>query len=110
MNWHLFLSEGITKVHQSAAAETVFDHKSVHEQTKSYSWVDATESVYFLIGKYKGIAIPASTISRLPPEHIRQGQAVPVDELGDGSGAHRPLPMSTVLVQGVLVMGPSGTS
>lgn len=66
MNWHLFFTEGVTKVHQSAAAETILDRKSVNELGKPYSWVDATESVYFLMGKYEGSAALASTISRSP--------------------------------------------
>lgn len=66
MNWHLFFTEGVTKVHQSVAAETILDRKSVNELAKPYSWVDATESVYFLMGKYEGPTALASTISRSP--------------------------------------------
>lgn len=53
MNWHLFFTEGVTKVHQSAAAEPILDCKSANELANPYSWVDATESAYFLICKYK---------------------------------------------------------
>lgn len=63
MNWHLFLAEGATKVHQSAVAEPILDCKSANEQANPYSCVDAAESVYFLICKCKGIFAP----SLLPP-------------------------------------------
>lgn len=53
MNWHLFFTEGVTKVHQSAAAERILDCKSANELANPYSWVDATESAYFLKCKYK---------------------------------------------------------
>lgn len=66
MNWHLFFAEGVTKVHQSAAAEPLLDCKSANELANPYTWVDATESVYFLICKYKGIVALASTISESP--------------------------------------------
>lgn len=66
MNWHLFFTEGVTKVHQRAAAEPILDCKSANEQANPYSCADATESVYLLIRKYKAVVALASTIGKSP--------------------------------------------
>lgn len=65
-NWHLVFTEGVTKVHQSAAAEPILDCKSANELANPYSWVDATESVYFLTCGNKGMVDLASTMSGSP--------------------------------------------